>query len=66
MMFRFLPTRWWSPKSWRNWSAYVRWRMETYGVFYPANRFNSVAFLKMLRQLPAYRRWLVQFDRQKH
>ncbi len=61
-LFRFLPTRWWSPKAWKTWASYIHWRLETYGVFYPGNRFNFKAFQQLLQQTPSYNRWLADFD----
>jgi hypothetical protein len=62
-LFRFFPERWWSPKAWRIWGSYVHWRLETYGVYYPDNRFNNRSFRSLLGQTPSYIRWLAQFDR---
>jgi len=60
--WRFLPGRWWSPKAWRVWVSYVHWRLETYGVYYPAGKFNWKAFVSLLKQLPGYRHWLAEMD----
>jgi len=61
-MLRFLPRRFWSPRAWRGWASYVHWRLETYGVFYPEGKINWKALRSLLRQLPAYRRWLAEMD----
>jgi hypothetical protein len=58
----FLPRRWWSPKAWRVWTGYIHWRLETYGVFYPAGKINGQAIGSLLKQMPSYRRWLTDFD----
>jgi hypothetical protein len=63
--FRFIPSRWWSFRAWRDWADYVHWRLETYGVYYPAGKFNVSAFTSLLRQLPSYHRWLGQIDEQR-
>ncbi len=62
-ILNFLPSRWWSPKSWRVWASYVHWRLETYGVYYPAGKFNWQAFRALLRQIPSYTRWLSDMNR---
>jgi hypothetical protein len=60
---QFLPHRWWSPRAWRVWGSYLHWRLETYGVYYPAGKFNKKVFLKMLKQFPSYRAWLSDFSK---
>ena len=62
-LIRFLPRRWWRLSAWKTWRQYVRWRMETYGVYYPSGNFNREAFRKMTKQLPSYLRWLCSMDR---
>jgi hypothetical protein len=61
-LFRFLPTRWWSPRAWRTWASYVHWRLETYGVFYPAGKINWRALCSLLKQIPSYQSWLREMD----
>jgi hypothetical protein len=61
-VFRFLPTRWWSPSAWKTWKTYVHWRLETYGVFYPAGKINWRALRSLLKQVPSYQRWLGELD----
>ena len=60
---RFMPRRWWSPKAWRTWASYMHWRLETYGVFYPAGKTNWKALRLMLQQLPSYSRWVGEMER---
>ena len=60
--WRFLPTRLWSPRAWRTWASYVHWRLETYGVFYPASQINWQALRSLLKQMPSYGRWLAEMD----
>ena len=62
-LLNFLPRRWWSPRAWRVWASWLHWRLETYGVYYPAGKTNGKALLMLLRQMPAYLRWLRQMDR---
>ena len=64
-LFRFLPTRWWSPKAWKTWGSYVHWRLETYGVYYPEGKLNAHALKQLLQQLPSYMRWLKDIDAQR-
>ncbi len=64
-LLRFLPSRWWSWRSWKSWPAYVRWRLETYGVFYPDGRWHADAFRRMTRQFRRYYRWVGDLDRLK-
>ena len=59
---RFLPTRWWSPPAWKNWGRYVHWRLETYGVFYPAGKINWRAMHSLFKQIPSYQQWLGEMD----
>jgi hypothetical protein len=59
----FLPTRWWSPRAWHVWMSYVHWRLETYGVYYPAGKFSWNAFTSLLKQASGYRRWLTEMER---
>jgi len=61
-LWRFLPTRWWSPRSWRTWASYVHWRLETYGVYYPAGKINWKALRSLLKQMPSYSQWLAEMD----
>ncbi len=61
-MLRFFPARFWSPRAWRTWMSYLKWRMETYGVYYPAGQFNKEAFSSLLRQMPRYLQWIRQMD----
>ena len=62
-LIRFLPRRWWSPKAWKNWTRYVHWRLETYGIYHPAGQFNRQAFKQLLKQFPSYYRWLRDIDK---
>ena len=61
-LFRFFPRRFWSPRAWRVWWSYVHWRLETYGVYYPAGHFNVAAFRSLLRQMPSYLQWISTLD----
>ncbi len=62
-LLRFLPTRWWSPKAWKIWRSYIHWRLETYGVYYPAGQTDKTALRSLLKQFPSYYRWLGQIDK---
>lgn len=62
-LLRFLPSRPWSPKAWKQWASYMRWRLETYGVYYPDHRLNRQTLKTFLRQFPSYYRWLGDIDR---
>ena len=62
-LLRFLPRHWWSVKAWKTWQSYLHWRLETYGVYYPAGRKDRAALCSMLRQLPSYLSWLKDLDR---
>ena len=62
-LLRFLPRRWWSPAAWKTWQSYLHWRLETYGVYYPAGEKNPRALGSLLHQLPSYLRWLKELDR---
>jgi hypothetical protein len=61
-VFRFFPSKFWSPRAWRIWVTWVHWRLETYGVFHPAGTFNKTAFQKLLKQLPGYLHWVSEMD----
>ncbi|OGR89687.1 MAG: hypothetical protein A2992_02500 [Elusimicrobia bacterium RIFCSPLOWO2_01_FULL_59_12] len=61
-MLRYLPRHFWSPGAWRTWASYVHWRLETYGVYYPAGKFNWTAFRSLLRQMPRYLHWVSDMD----
>ena len=61
-MFRYLPKRFWSANAWRTWASWVHWRLETYGVYYPAGQFNWKAFCSLLKQMPGYLHWVSQFE----
>jgi hypothetical protein len=61
-LFRFLPRRWWSFKAWRVWASYVHWRLETYGVFYPAGKIDWRAMRSLVKQIPSYQSWLSEMD----
>jgi hypothetical protein len=62
-LLRFLPTRWWSPSAWKTWLAYMHWRLETYGLYYPEGKWNNKTFFSLVRQTPSYYRWLGEIDR---
>jgi hypothetical protein len=62
-LLRFLPTRWWSPKAWKTWREYIHWRLETYGVYYPAGQTDKTALRSLFKQFPSYYRWLGEMDR---
>ena len=62
-LFRFMPTRWWSPKAWKTWGSYVHWRLETYGVYDPAGRIDKTVLQSLFKQFPSYYRWLGQIDK---
>lgn len=60
---RFLPRRWWSVSAWKTWKDYIHWRLETYGVYYPAGQMNRKALISLLKQLPSYLKWVRALDR---
>lgn len=62
LVFHFFPRRFWSVRAWRTWAGYVHWRLETYGVYYPAGKFNWKAFRSLLRQTPGYLHWVSDMD----
>lgn len=65
-LLRFLPTRWWSLKAWKTWREYIHWRLETYGVYYPAGQTNKTALRLLFKQFPSYYRWLGQIEKTRH
>jgi len=64
-VLNYLPRHWWSPRAWKTWGSFVHWRLETYGVYYPANRFNFAAFRSLLKQFPSYLKWLDQIEKSR-
>jgi len=61
-LLRFLPSRWWSLQGWRDWSRYIHWRLETFGVYQKNGQKDSSALRQMLRQLRGYLKWLKEMD----
>jgi hypothetical protein len=64
VLLRFLPRRWYSFSAWKTWLSYVKWRMETYGVYYDG-KFFWHNFWPMIKQMPSYIRWIKEMDRLK-
>lgn len=61
-LLRFLPRRWWSIDCWKSWWSYVKWRMETWGVYHPDGKFNKENFWRMVKQFPSYYKWIGRMD----
>lgn len=63
IFFRFLPRRQlYKLSTWQAWFSYIKWRLETYGVYYPNGKFHWDIAYKMIISLPSYIKWIRRMD----